>query len=271
MGRLLKLEWLKIRRYRAFMVLVALGVASVVGINYLVYGVTGAAGSTVEMNGADMTEMLVGRPFDFPAVWQTVSYLSGFLLCVSGLVVILLMANEYTFRTARQNVIDGLSRGQFIGTKIALVFVIALGLTVVVFLTGLLFGFSGSGGFSLDGARYLGYFFVQALSHMSVAMVVAMLLKRSGVAIGIYLLYVFIVENVVGMVLNNKVADGVGDFLPIRSAEELVPMPGRMGELANEMTGGSAEIAGGYFLLAAAVWIAACLAFCKYRFERNDL
>jgi ABC-type transport system involved in multi-copper enzyme maturation permease subunit len=265
MGKLLKLEWLKIRKYRAFMTLVILGVVSIFGLNYMVYSNIGSI-KMEQQGGVDLVGMAVGTPFAFPEVWQTASFLSAIMLFMSGVVIILLMSNEYTFRTARQSVIDGVSRRQFIDTKIALLFITALILSVVVFLTGLILGLLGTEPFSLDGAEFLGYFFVRALSFMSVAMVIVMLLKRSGVSIGIYLLYLFVVERLVGLILNKTIWDGAGLYLPLRSSSKLIPAPGYFGEVFE-----TGDIDPLWYLAVAVVWIVACLAFCRWHFQKSDL
>lgn len=263
MGKLLKLEWLKIRKYRALMVLAVLGVISIFGINYIVYDIIQSAGE--ENSDVNIVGFLVGEPFEFPQVWHTASYLGGFLLFVSGLMIILLMANEYSFRTARQNVIDGVSRTAFIDTKIAMIVIAALAFTLFVFLAGLLFGLTGEGAFSLSGMEYLGYSFIKALGYMSIALVIVMLLKRSGVSIGIYFLYVFIIENLVGLTMNRFIAKGAGNFLPLRSSGKLIRIPGAAGEFMET------DIAPVYLIIAAVAWIAVCLLFCRYRFKKSDL
>lgn len=262
MGTLLGTEWIKLRRYRTFIVLLAFFLVSIFGINYIVY-----FNFAQNFSGMGAAGDVIGRPFDFPTVWQTVGFLSSFLLFIPGLVVILLMSNEYTFRTGRQNVIDGMSRSQFIDTKIALIFIIAAVMTLVVALTGLLFGAAGEAPLSPDGTKYLGYFFVNSVAYMSVALVIVLLLKRSGVSIGIYFLYMFVVENLIAVIVNHNVWAGAGNFLPLESSDRLIPMPTILGSAFSKFN----DTDPAYLLLAACLWIAACLVFCKYRFQKSDL
>ncbi len=263
MGTLLKLEWLKVRKYRAFIILLAFYLVSIFGINYIV---SNTLGNRPSEGNIDVVGMLVGTPFDFPQVWHTVSYLGSFLLIIPGLIIILLMANEYSFRTGRQNVIDGVSKAQFIDTKIAMILIISLVSTLLTFLAGVVFGLSGEAPFSADGMKYMGYFFVNAVSYMSVALVIVVLLKRSGVSIGIYFLYSFIVENLLSLIINRNVWDGAGNFLPLASADKLLPMPSALGKVFN-----ATPVEPVYLLVAACLWIAACLGFCKFRFRKSDL
>ena len=263
MGTLLKLEWLKVRKYRAFITLLVFYLVSIFGINYIV---SKAISDHPTAGNVDVVGMLVGTPFDFPQVWQTVCFLGSFLLLIPGLIIIMLMANEYSFRTGRQNIIDGVSKAQFINTKITLIFIISLILTLLTFLTGVLFGLAGDVPFSFEGMEYLGYFFVSAVSYMSVALVLVILLRRSGVSIGIYFLYSFIVENLLALIINKKILEDAGNFLPLKSSDKLLPMPSALGKVFD-----STPVEPEYLLLAACLWIAACLLFCKFRFQKSDL
>jgi hypothetical protein len=59
-------------------------------------------------------------PYDFKHVWQTTSYTSGYILILPVMLLIMLVTNEFTYKTNRQNIIDGLSRLDFINVKIVL-------------------------------------------------------------------------------------------------------------------------------------------------------
>ena len=62
----------------------------------------------------------------------------------------MLVTNEFSFRTHRQNIIDGWSRRQFVDVKIAMAVIIALVSTLMVILTALVFGFASGTSFGLD-------------------------------------------------------------------------------------------------------------------------
>ncbi|MCC8035212.1 MAG: ABC transporter permease [Rikenellaceae bacterium] len=261
MGRLLNIEWLKIRRYKAFFWLFGIFIVSVFGVNYIVSKTIGLVGEEVPE-----TAMVLGRPFDFPMVWHTVCYLTGFLLFIPGLLVIMFTSNEYGFRTARQSVIDGLSRREFILSKILLIGAFAVFLTGLVFVVSLIYGLSQGGSFTTHGMHFLGYFFLQSLMDMSVAFVLVMLFRRSGIAIGIYFLYAFIVENLIALIINYNIKAGMGYFLPLKSVNKLIPAPSH---LASVMDVGTPQAPG--LLAAAVVWIGLMLWFCLGRFRRSDL
>jgi hypothetical protein len=201
MIHLLKIEWLKIKGYKTFWILATLFLVSIVGLNYFVFYIK--QGITQGSNKA--VNAVLGSPFDFPNVWHTVSYFSSFLLFIPGLMVITSITNEYSFKTHRQNIIDGWSRQQFIHVKIAQIVIIAFLATVFVFLTSILYGLLAGSTFSFDKIQFMGYYFIQALSYCLFALLIGVLIKRSGLSIGLFFLYCFIIENFLGAILNNLI------------------------------------------------------------------
>ena len=221
---LLKIEWLKIKGYKTFWILTTLFLVSILGVNYFAYNFKQAASQ-----GNAQANILFGSPFSFPNVWHTVTYLSSFLLFIPGLMIITSITNEYSYKTHRQNIIDGWSRLQFIHVKIALVVIISFLSTVFVFLTSLLYGSLAGSTFSFDKIEFIGYYFIQALSYSMLALLLSILIKRSGLSIGLFFLYSFIIENFLGAILNNmggiKCASGPGDYLPLNTTDNLIPFP----------------------------------------------
>ena len=225
MMNLLKIEWLKIKSYKTFWVLTTLFLVSILGINYFVFNIK----QGITQNNAQ-ANALIGTPFSFPNVWHTVTYFSSFLLFIPGLMIITSITNEYTYKTHRQNIIDGWSRAQFIHVKIALVVIISLFSTIFVFLTAMLYGMLAGGGFSFEKLEFIGYYFVQALSYSMLALLLSILIKRSGLSIGLFFLYSFIIENILGALLNHmggsmQAANGLGDYLPLNTTDNLIPFP----------------------------------------------
>ena len=225
MLHLLKIEWLKIKGYKTFWILTTLFLVSIVGVNYFAFNLKQAASQ-----GNATANALFGSPFSFPNVWHTVSYLSSFLLFIPGLMIITSITNEYTYRTHRQNIIDGWSRLQFIHVKIALVIIISILSTIFVFFTALLYGALSGGEISFLKIEFIGYYFIQALSYSMVALLISVLIKRSGLSIGLFFLYSFIIENFVGAALNHmggsmSSVNGLGDYLPLNTADNLIPFP----------------------------------------------
>ncbi len=79
--------------------------------------------------------------------------------------------------------------------------------------------------FSWDNAYYLGYFFLQSIMYFIVALLLSMLVKRSGLAIGLYF-FLMLADTLLGLILN-KYVHPAGYFLPLDATDNLIPNPMR--------------------------------------------
>jgi len=219
MLHLLKIEWLKVKSYKAFWIFSILYSFAILGINYTGYYINELA-----LQSMPPSQLLLGTPYAFPKVWQTVGWMSSWLLYFPGILFIMLLTNEFNFKTHRQNIIDGWSRNQFISVKIAVAFLLSLISTLMVIVTAMIFGFQLDNPFSLEKFEYVGYYFIQAIIYTLASVLIAVLVRRGGLAIGFYFLYVVVLENALKAIMN-RYLDDTGRFLPIQSADDLIPLP----------------------------------------------
>lgn len=231
MNTLLRIEWLKIKNYTAFKVLLFFFGAGIVLSNFAVYQV---------INNNILNESKVGglirtfNPYSFQNTWQTTSYAAGFLLVLPAMIILMLVTNEYAFRTARQNIIDGMSREEFIGVKLVFALLLAAAGTIIVFLTALTFGLFSGTDFSLNSISHVGYFFLKSLTYNMLAVLISVLVKKTGFAIGLFFIYMG-AENILSQLLDGysiylkakKATDlgSMGDYLPMNAADGLLSFP----------------------------------------------
>ncbi|HLX66117.1 MAG TPA: ABC transporter permease [Puia sp.] len=261
---LLRIEWMKIKNYRTFWILLGIVILAIPGVNYAVYGIVGVVTSKAKAGGAPIT-----NPFGFPDAWHTICYASSMLFIMQAILIITLTTNEFSFKTHRQNIIDGWSRSAFISVKLMGVLFLSVLSTVVVLLTVLGFGyFTGKGGAHVSvwqGSRFLFFYFVQVISYSMIAFVIAVLIKRSGLAIGLFLIYM-IVEQVTMSILANLLHFTPAQYLPEETTDRLIPFPGihLMSEAEWEHRIPS------YLIVAAIYLIIYCVATTRY-FLKSDL
>lgn len=267
MLQLLKIEWLKVKNYRTFWILSALYLLSIWGINYIVYVIQWKVYH--DKNAGDAAKLFLGGPpYAFPKVWAMTSYVSSYLLFIAGLIMIINVTNEFSFKTHRQNVIDGETRTQFVVTKLVCGIVVAIVSTIFVFLTAMFFGITAEeGGFSFENFQYILYFFLQALSYCWLAIFFSLLFKRSGISIGVFFLYTIVLENVLVQALNYY-ANGAGKYLPIQSSDELLPLP-VLEKVQQEIS--KSEVNVTLQLILVIAYLAAYFFFSKRKFETADL
>lgn len=230
MKQLLKIEWLKLKNYTPFKLLSIFFAIGIVATNWIVQYVSN------EVTNNSGAGTLIGKfnPYNFDLTWQTTSYVTGFLLILPAMILLIITTNEFTFRTSRQNIIDGLSREQFISVKLVLAVIFAIVSTFLVILVALgLASFSNST-FSLSGFAHVGYFLTKALTYNLLAVFISVWIRKTGFAIGLYFIYLG-AENILSQILwalslkikkENAFDPGnLGDYLPMNASDGLLTFP----------------------------------------------
>lgn len=222
MLHLLKIEWLKVKNYKAFWIFAILYSFSILGINYIGYYM-----NELSVQNVPMSAGFLGSPYSFPKVWGTVGFMSSWLLYFPGILFIMLFTNEFNFKTHRQNIIDGWTRSQFITVKFVFAFIFSLIATIFNFLVALLFGLISTGStFSFSGIENIGYILIQTMGYISFAMMLAILFRKSGAAIAVFFLYGLIFEWLITALINLKLSLApIGYFLPLQITDILLPLP----------------------------------------------
>lgn len=210
LGRLLRIETLKTRKRVALWV--TAGIFAFIAAMVVVVPLVMAVSSNVG-----------GPPFALPFIWrgalQFPVQVGPLFLAV---LTILLAAREFGWKTARQNVIDGLSREQFyLGKVLLLALLVVLFLLIPLVVTpvaALVSPHEGTGTIaaSEDLNFMLAYLLALALWG-SLGLMLAVLIRGAGGAIGALLLY-YIVENMVVGVLTlwRPELERYLDFLPVQ-------------------------------------------------------
>ena len=200
MLHLLKIEWLKVKNYKAFWIFSILYSFAILGINYTGYYV-----NELTVENLPQSQLLFGSPYSFPKVWQTVGWMSSWLLYFPGILFIMLLTNEFNFKTHRQNIIDGWTRKAICFREICVCNFFSAVATFFNFLVALLFGFITTGShFSFSGIENVGYIFIQTMAYITFAMFLAVLFRRSGAAIAVFFLYGLIFEWLITALMNFK-------------------------------------------------------------------
>ncbi|HEX6431039.1 MAG TPA: ABC transporter permease subunit [Niastella sp.] len=267
MRQLLAIEWMKLKNYRAFWILLCLYIVTIFGANYIIYRIQQVIYAERQAKGI-ATMVLGNPPYAFPTVWQAASHVSSWLLFIPGLIIILMITNEYSFKTHRQNIIDGWTRKQFITGKILIASLFAVLSTILVALTAMLFGFmQGDAPFSFEGFSYIGYFFLQAMSYIMVALLMGVLFKRGGLAIGVFFAYTLILEQIIVLLLN-RYANYMGRYMPLETTDMLTPFP-HIQRVMNKLLSNTPNYSA--IFIVALVYLAAYLFFTVRKFQTDDL
>lgn len=227
MNTLIRTEWLKMKKYNAFWWIIGITALSYPGINYIFY--LGYTDIVSKPNQASQyAKMAIGDPFTFPTVWHTAAYFSSLFVFIPAVVVIMFISNEYSFRTHRQNIIDGWSRRQFVTSKLIDVLMVSLIITILYIAVALVTGYSNQTRLIQDTwgkAYYIGLFGLQTFAQLSIAFLIGFLVKKAFLALGIFLFYFIILENIIiGLFKWKKL--GAADYMPLEISDKLIPPPG---------------------------------------------
>ncbi|WP_299679774.1 ABC transporter permease subunit [uncultured Dokdonia sp.] len=170
--------------------------------------------------------------FNFPFIWHGNTWLAALLKFFLAVVIVSMTANEYSNRTLKQNLIDGLSKKEFILSKFFTVIVFSLISTIFVgllsFVLGLIYSDFNEPAIIVQGLEFLFAFFLKLVGFFSFCLFLGILIKRSAFALG-FLLFWWIVEWIIlGLVswgVNSEVGWKVWDVLPLGSMWNLINQP----------------------------------------------
>ncbi len=180
----------------------------------------------------DLAEMGI---FNFPFIWHFNTYVAAVLKFFLAIVIVSMMANEYSYGTLKQNLIDGMSKKEFVLSKFLTVILFALASTVFVFVMSLILGYSFSSyteiGIVFSDLEYLLAFFAKLTCFFAMCLFLGILVKKSAFALG-FLIVWSIVEGIIIGILNFKVfpesektADAITQFLPLEAMSNLIINP----------------------------------------------
>lgn len=172
--------------------------------------------------------------FNFPFIWHFNTYIAAILKFFLAIVIVSMMANEYSYGTLKQNLIDGMSKKEFILSKFLTVVLFAFCSTLFVFLMSLILGYSFSSytEFSIvfSDLEYLLAFFVKLVGFFSFCLFLGILVKRSAFALG-FLLVWNIIESIAKGILtfkifpNSDISSYITQFFPLESMSNLIVEP----------------------------------------------
>ncbi|MFD2940587.1 ABC transporter permease [Flavobacterium notoginsengisoli] len=172
--------------------------------------------------------------FNFPFIWHFNTYVAAWLKFFLAIVIVSMMANEYSYGTLKQNLIDGLSKKEFILSKFLTVVLFAFVSTVFVFIMSLILGLVFSSYTEIDiiftDLDYLLAFFVKLTGFFSFCLFLGIFVKRSAFALG-FLLVWSIIESILRGFLAFKVFpesntdEKITQFFPLESMSNLIVNP----------------------------------------------
>ncbi len=223
MIRLLKIELHKITSFKTFWIL---GLLYLLVLGTIVFGMQGYINyihdMTKQQSPIPIPELMV---YKFPDIWHNFTFLSGFLKIFLGVILLIIIGNEFSYKTIRQNIITGMSRKEWFGSKVLLVLTLSLASTLILSIFILILGFINSPELSFSAVtselHYVAYYFYEVTCFLMFVLMLGMLVKKTGLAMGILLLYKYIIEPIVVYNLN----ESWKGLMPLRAIGNTIRMP----------------------------------------------
>jgi len=223
--RTLSIEMLKIGSYRLFWALILLLAAGLASSFWGVESFLQEATNEARQNSPIPIPNI--SLYSFPGIWHNLTYMAGtrLFLLFPAFVIILLVTNEYTFRTIRQNVIDGQSRDQIVAAKTLFVVLLSFSLTLFVAINGLILGLIHTPVEQwitiLSKSWFLLAYFLEVMGFSLLAMMIGFLVQKSIFALGILFVYSVIGEPIAV----HYSPEWLKPLLPVNAISKLIELP----------------------------------------------
>lgn len=225
MKRLLQIEFIKLWNNRASKILI---------ISYFVLLTSIALIAAIKFDIGPVKFHLAEQGiFNFPYIWHFNTFITAFFKLFLAIVIVSMMANEYSNKTIKQNLIDGLSKKEFIMSKFLTVVSFALISTVFVFgvsmILGLIYSDYDEISIIFSDLEFLLAFFIKLVGFFSFCLFLGILVKRSAFALGFLVLWQVFEGFTRGMIrwklFDGDTTDAVMAFFPLNSMFNLIKEP----------------------------------------------
>jgi ABC-2 type transport system permease protein len=231
MIKLLRLEFRKILTYKTFWIIIGL---------YFLFLALGVILAELIINSwvNDMNKQLpIPLPhitiYFFPNIWQNLTFFASirYILIFPAIIIIILITNEFTFKTIRQNVVTGMSRNEFLVSKLQFIFILAGCITCILALVIFILGITHSeiSGFTqvLTKFSFIPGFFILLLTFLCISFFFGFMFRNTGLAIALFTLYVVIIEPTFSMVsrIPSLHLGKVSHYLPVNAALNVIEYP----------------------------------------------
>lgn len=221
--------------------------------------------------------------YDFPYIWHFNTYIADIFKLFLAMVIVSMIASEYSNKTLKQNLIDGLSKKEFILSKFITVVFLSLLSTLMVFVVSLILGLIYSSynemGIIFSQLEFLAAYFFKLVCFFSMCLFFAVLVRKSAFSLGFLVLwYIFesIIRGVTFFITGNSNPFWY-QFFPLQAMSNLIKEPfTRMNVIrvaANQL---GADISLDYKvqlidILIVTIWIFLFVYLSYYLIKRRDL
>ena len=223
MRYLLQLEWKKLSTNRLFLATIGLYLV-LLPLLYL----TVKSGTNMDPESKNPLVSIYQSFYQFPGIWDTMTYLASWLtFFLITYLMLFSITSETNNKTLRQNLITGMSRSQWLTAKVLMLLALVLATVLYTFLVTLIAG-SLAEGYGRPLTRHLWALFrfgVQSFFYGSLAIFLALVFRRGGLALMVFFAYLLIIERIVRYLIFGTLLKHLewGSYFPANLAWDTVP------------------------------------------------
>jgi len=235
MTKLLKLEYYKNLNYKPFKVFTILYFVILIALLFIGLVDFDFFGATINLKEEGI--------YNFPEIWNFTTWIVGLLKIFLGLIIVFSISQEFSDRMFKQNTIDGLSRKEFIGSKLLTISIFTIVSTIIVFAITMFLGYQYSN--TTESAKvfeeifFIGNYFVKLFTFFCFLMFLSILLRKS-IFVFLAFFVFWIIESILSTVevftkvkglqgpQRNEVLQNdffISHLFPLESMSNLIPNP----------------------------------------------
>ncbi|WP_228413645.1 ABC transporter permease [Chryseobacterium sp. CH21] len=235
MIKLLKLEYYKNLNYKPFKVFTILYFAILIALLFIGLVDFDIFGGTINLKEQGI--------YNFPEIWNFTTWIVALLKIFLGLIIVFSISQEFSNRMFKQNTIDGLSRKEFITSKLLTISIFTIVSTVIVLGITLFLGYQYSK--TTESTKvfaeifFIGNYLVKLFTFFCFLMFLSILLRKSVfVFLALFVLWIGegilttieVFSKVKGMqgAQRNEILQNdffITHLLPLESMSNLIPNP----------------------------------------------
>ena len=230
MIRLLKIEFKKILAYKTFWIILGLYFLFLaLGIMVAEFMINSMVSNVNEHSPIPLPKAVL---YTFPDIWQNIAFFASirFVLIFPAILIIILITNEFANKTIRQNVINGMSKTEFLVSKFQIIVLLSVVITVVLAIVTLILGLVHSdlsNGGIFRKFVFMPAFFVQIFSFLCYAFFFGFLIRNTGLSLALFMLYATIIEPIIYALLRAPFTfeNKIYTYLPVNSVVRIAEYP----------------------------------------------
>lgn len=217
-GRYLKIDWFILCKDKIFWSSMLLALCAQIVFPYMIH--------TFSVGGDEIKYNLIKLAFSFPNVYNTVTVINLLPFQIVSFYCIMLVCNSYEMNHNRIFLLAGYSRLDLWKSRIVLILCLSIIFTFVAFVVSLMVGIINEKtlliDFAFDDIKTFVVYFIQVITYLSYAIVLSLIIRRTGLTIVAYLLYFGLIDRTLTQIINHWFhLKPIGNYLPGKSVELL--------------------------------------------------